>query len=197
MEMQRLDNFLKSTSTEFQTYLPIQLDGTCNGFQHLALLSNEIELFESLNLKDSNKNENPKDFYENLIVFININIEIKVNTLKYKIEKFEEDIFKIRKQVELLKSSEECDKLRLDQLSETHNKLFTDYNNLSDLYCSYNRVKTLKLKRNNIKSAIMTIPYNASLLSLIKYIKETLIFDHSEDIIKADDNGDPYTYTIG
>lgn len=42
MEWKRFnDFFINENTTEFHTYLPIQLDATCNGFQHMALLSNE------------------------------------------------------------------------------------------------------------------------------------------------------------
>jgi hypothetical protein len=58
--MKFLDNVYLS---EFQSFLPIQLDGTCNGFQHLSLLSEEVDLFEQLNLSESNKFDDPKDFY--------------------------------------------------------------------------------------------------------------------------------------
>ena len=71
--MRRFNNFLNNENIHvFKTYLPIQLDGTCNGFQHLALLSNETQLFESLNLYEANKSDDPKDFYEHIINNINI-----------------------------------------------------------------------------------------------------------------------------
>ena len=51
MEYKRYMEFLNNeTAYEFHSYLPIQLDATCNGFQHLALLSNEETLFKELNL---------------------------------------------------------------------------------------------------------------------------------------------------
>lgn len=51
IEFKRFYNFYcNESSPYFETYLPIQLDATCNGFQHLALLSNEKTLFKELNL---------------------------------------------------------------------------------------------------------------------------------------------------
>ena len=63
IEYKRFVNFYNDESqTEFKNYLPIQLDATCNGFQHISLLSNEDQLFEVLNLIQSKDNK-PKDFY--------------------------------------------------------------------------------------------------------------------------------------
>jgi len=87
-EMRRFNIFLNNEYTdEFKTYLPIQLDGTCNGFQHLALLSNETKLFESLNLFEANKSDDPKDFYEHIINNINIHLENRRNSVKSDEEK--------------------------------------------------------------------------------------------------------------
>jgi DNA-directed RNA polymerase len=47
----------------FHTYLPIQLDATCNGYQHLSLLSLDYRLAKELNLTKSTWTDLPKDFY--------------------------------------------------------------------------------------------------------------------------------------
>lgn len=49
--------------TEFKTDLPIQLDASCNGYQHISLLTKENELFKQLNLSPSTKDDVPGDFY--------------------------------------------------------------------------------------------------------------------------------------
>ena len=50
----------------FNTHLPIQLDATCNGYQHLALLTKEKGLLDKLNLGKSNYNLDPQDFYKHV-----------------------------------------------------------------------------------------------------------------------------------
>ena len=59
--------------------MPIQLDGTCNGFQHLAMLSNETKLFEALNLSKASRKDDPKDLYQVLVDQVNLRIELKLN----------------------------------------------------------------------------------------------------------------------
>ena len=49
--------------TFFDSNLPIQLDATCNGFQHLSLLIGDTELSQHLNLGSSTWDDKPQDFY--------------------------------------------------------------------------------------------------------------------------------------
>lgn len=78
IEFKRFYNFQTNENLmEFETYLPIQLDATCNGFQHLALLSNEKVLFKELNL--TSHNDKPKDFYNFLLHKLKLIFEHKVS----------------------------------------------------------------------------------------------------------------------
>ena len=62
---------------EFYTYLPINLDATCNWFQRLALLSRESSLYEVLNLTNSNKI--PNDFYNFLLFKVEKHIKFNLD----------------------------------------------------------------------------------------------------------------------
>ena len=44
---------LKNKREFFMSHLPVQLDASCNGFQHLTLLLNDLGLADNLNLKNS------------------------------------------------------------------------------------------------------------------------------------------------
>lgn len=69
IEYKRYHNFINDSSqTTFNTYLPVQLDATCNGFQHLALLSQESDLYHELNLTNRDKSNVPRDFYNFLLI---------------------------------------------------------------------------------------------------------------------------------
>jgi len=53
-EYRKYYEFLNKSSKYFISYLPIQLDATCNGFQHLTLLTSDKCLAKYLNLTPSN-----------------------------------------------------------------------------------------------------------------------------------------------
>ena len=87
MEFKRFYNFYTDENAmEFHNYLPIQLDATCNGFQHMALLSNEDTLFKELNLVSNIKSKDkeisntpPSDFYNFLLHKLTNLFESKCN----------------------------------------------------------------------------------------------------------------------
>lgn len=74
IEFKRFYNFyLDENKSKFETFLPLQLDATCNGFKHMALLSNKSDLFKQLNLISSDASSDPNDFY-NFLLYKVINI---------------------------------------------------------------------------------------------------------------------------
>lgn len=88
MEYKRFyEFFTDEKAVTFKTYLPVQLDACCNGFQHLALLSNKDTLFKELNLitrtnKRNNKvisDEIPGDLYNFLLYKLAKLLEKKLN----------------------------------------------------------------------------------------------------------------------
>ena len=143
IEMSRFNKFLSQDSIhEFKTYLPIQLDGTCNGFQHLALLSNETEIFGKLNLLESTKDNDPEDFYKHII-----------------------------------------EQLTIFMANRSQDPLYTkDWD-------SYNRLSKVSWTRANVKTAIMTKPYNAKEKTLVKYVRDTLIHVRDEPVTFKNSDG--------
>lgn len=89
IEYKRYYDFLMDeNSLEFYTYLPVQLDATCNGFQHMALLSNKETLFKELNLVNATQENGkdkpaddipPSDFYNFLLHKLISVFEYKIN----------------------------------------------------------------------------------------------------------------------
>lgn len=65
--------------TEFKTNLPIQLDASCNGYQHISLLTKEKSLFKELNLAPSTESDCPGDFYGFILIKIKERIEEKLS----------------------------------------------------------------------------------------------------------------------
>jgi len=136
-------NSLKNECSYFETHLPIQLDASCNGFQHLTLLIRDLSLSKELNLTESKWSDTPKDFYSFVLLKIKnfFNKELKNNKNLTKEEKK-----------------------------------------------SYKKLALLENDRKLVKRVIMTIPYNATLFSITKYIKENFNFIEKDHYILKNDN---------
>lgn len=133
-----LNSLNDSDNPYFITYLPIQLDASCNGYQHITMMVKDFDLAEKLNLTRSSKNEPPKDFYSQVGSFLN---EYFTNKIKSK------------------------------DLSDRERE-------------SYERLANLHITRNIIKKAVMTIPYNATSIQVIKYLKDSFTVDDEETLLR-------------
>ena len=68
-EYKRFIKFMNDLdATTFITDLPIQLDASCNGYQHISLLTREKKILKHLNLTASTNDDNPEDFYNFILL---------------------------------------------------------------------------------------------------------------------------------
>nr|YP_009574419.1 hypothetical protein [Arthrobotrys musiformis]QBM31536.1 hypothetical protein [Arthrobotrys musiformis]QBM31687.1 hypothetical protein [Arthrobotrys musiformis] len=58
----------------FKSNLPIYIDATCNGLQHLSSMINDIGLAKRVNIYKSSDNDIPEDIYSTMITFIKAKI---------------------------------------------------------------------------------------------------------------------------
>jgi hypothetical protein len=94
----------------FYTYLPTRLDASCNGYQHLVLLTKENKLLNKLNLDKSTHDDDPNDFYTYIFEKIGEYIDTLITELS-KIQKSKMN----EKEISLYQSYKKLKKVRLDR----------------------------------------------------------------------------------
>ena len=140
-------NSLSNQETFFISHFPIQLDATCNGYQHLSLLTGDEPLAGELNLISGDKNSIPNDFYTFVALKLNdyLNMQMRENQNKLKEAK--------------MSGSD----LTLNDNNTT---------NLINTINSCHRLLKLNKNRQLVKLPIMVKPYNATSYQMVNYIKE-------------------------
>lgn len=70
-----------SDPNRFLSNLPVYLDATCSGLQHLSTMINDTNLAKYVNIVKSNKEDIPNDVYTHMVLFVNKKIQeyIKVD----------------------------------------------------------------------------------------------------------------------
>lgn len=151
---EKLNKFLSNDCEykPFYTNLPIQLDATCNGYQHLALLSKDPKALAKLNLTKASIDTPPKDLYQILVLEIREFI-LKLNDVN---------------------SDEHKKYVNLDEDSLIENKVFKVKSDKEISFESVKKLAKFDFNRSMVKKAVMTFIYNASSLSQKKYITNEL-----------------------
>lgn len=156
-EYELFEEAKKNNMAYYITYLPLQFDSTCNGFQHIALLTNDLKLAKELNLLESSDAEKPKDFYSHIAEKLK---ETLHNLVKYRKEKQA-----IQIDNDINDSNEKGDR---------------------ELY-SLEKLCDLTITRELVKPSIMVEPYNASIFSQAAYTEEGLIRKTRNKVIYTKD----------
>lgn len=95
-EYSRFIDFINDVNaTKFNTYLPIQLDASCNGYQHLSLLTRDEKVHKHLNLTPSTKDDEPSDLYNYMLIKIREYIKHKVSNSLWESEEEKESLIRL------------------------------------------------------------------------------------------------------
>jgi hypothetical protein len=141
-------------STVFYTYLPIQLDASCNGYQHLCLLTRETKHFDKLNLGVANYSDEPADFY----TFIQDKVDNYIEGIQITLPKTIKDLEKKKKGAK---------NVELDKINKSINKLKNEL-------ISLKKLNNIRFGRSIIKKVIMIESYSAKVPRLVDTIVDNL-----------------------
>ena len=95
-EYKRFISFMNDMNrSKFETRLPIQIDASCNGYQHLSLLTRDKKGLKYLNLNKSSFNDDPHDLYSLIVSKIRELISIDLDKGNYSSESVKESLIKI------------------------------------------------------------------------------------------------------
>ena len=148
-EYQNYYNSLSTNETFYISNFPIQLDATCNGYQHLSLLTGDEPLAGELNLISGDENTIPKDFYTFVALKINDYLKQRLSEEKQNLLNLEKKEFHLEKE-------------KLEQ------------EKIVNIIDSCERLIKLNKNRTLVKLPIMVKPYNASFFRMVEYVKEKL-----------------------
>jgi DNA-directed RNA polymerase len=85
---------LLNNNNYFYTHLPIQLDATCNGYQHSALLIGDKELGLELNIGKCDDNDDPYDYYNYIALKLKYFFRQKLSEIKNDENHIDKDLLK-------------------------------------------------------------------------------------------------------
>ena len=157
---------LKSNETSYISYFPIQLDATCNGYQHLSLLMGDESLAGYLNLVNDDPESIPQDFYSFIGLKLNDYLNLRLSDENNKKEKY-------------MSANKYLDN--------------EEFLNIEKNIQSCERLLKINKNRSLVKTPIMVKPYNASLFRMIEYIKEnfkkiTKVFNNENGLFESIQN---------
>ena len=79
-----MDHMKDKNSGAFTTHLPIRLDASCNGYQHISMLTRDVITYKHLNLAASSHDDTPGDFYTYILKEVIYHINVLKDTGKFK-----------------------------------------------------------------------------------------------------------------
>jgi len=163
-EYKKYYNSLFSNDLTYTSYFPIQLDATCNGYQHLSLLTGDEPLAYQLNLTSGDFSSLPKDFYSY--------IGLKINDYLNKEIQNAEETIKLHYKY---KDKDKDNKYYLNDVK---------YKQKIEVIGSCNRLIKLKINRIIVKLPIMVKIYNASIYQMVNYFKEHFYSVYSDEVLE-------------
>lgn len=164
---------LNSNEDFYISHFPIQLDATCNGYQHLSLLTGDEPLAGELNLVSGDDDSIPKDFYS--FVALKVNDYLKQKLIKGKKILAESNL----ENVETKKEVESCEILLKLNKNRSLVKLpimVKPYN--ASLYQMVNYIKD--------KFDMVTVPASLSSLSEASPLVYEGVGDNNENSINTE-----------